>query len=649
MPVSAVQITNISSPKTIISSNMAHSISEVGLIWAVVTMAFYHAATIEASTQFEALISTGWWSSDTSDHCKWHGIICNGSGNVTEINLHNCSRGLGELSKLEFPSFQSLVRLELSSCGLNGSIPPQIGKLTELTHLDLSGNFLTGELPVSLANLTQLVELHLSQNHIYGSIPSKIGSMKNLIDLNLGDNHLVGAIPPSLSQLTKLTFLYLNGNQINGSIPLEIGNLENLIYLLLNDNNLTGLSHGIGGLINLIYLSLSRNKISQPIPEELGNCSSLQHLDLSNNYFTGDIPIQIGDLALHRIDLSNNLLVGRIPSGFQNLRSLDYMNLSHNKLSGTIPSLTYSYNWTLIDLSYNDLEGHIPFELQNASQPGAFDHNKGLCGEIRGWPHCKKGHRIKMIIVISLSTILFLSFAVFGCLFLSAQKKRRDKKILPTEAAAPRHGDLFSIWGFDGRLVYEDIIKATKDFDIKYCIGAGGSSRVYKAQLPDGNVVALKKLHHLEIEEPAYIKSFKTEVQILSAIRHRDIVKLHGFCQHKKAMFLIYDYKERGNLCDMLRNEVGAVELDWIKRVNVVKSIAHALSYMHHDCNTPIIHRDISSNNILLDSELKAFVSDFGTAKLIYPNSSNQTLLAGTYGYIAPGEWLCLLQCYGLM
>ncbi|WKA04583.1 hypothetical protein VitviT2T_022604 [Vitis vinifera] len=241
-----------------------------------------------------------------------------------------------------------------------------------------------------------------------------------------------------------------------------------------------------------------------------------------------------------------------------------------------------------------------------------------------------------MIIVISLSTILFLSFAVFGCLFLSAQKKRRDKKILPTEAAAPRHGDLFSIWGFDGRLVYEDIIKATKDFDIKYCIGAGGSSRVYKAQLPDGNVVALKKLHHLEIEEPAYIKSFKTEVQILSAIRHRDIVKLHGFCQHKKAMFLIYDYKERGNLCNMLRNEVGAVELDWIKRVNVVKSIAHALSYMHHDCNTPIIHRDISSNNILLDSELKAFVSDFGTAKLIYPNSSNQTLLAGTYGYIAP-------------
>ena len=88
----------------------------------------------------------------------------------------------------------------------------------------------------------------------------------------------------------------------------------------------------------------------------------------------------------------------------------------------------------------------------------------------------------------------------------------------------------------------------------------------------------------------------------------------------------------------MLRDEVEAVELDWIKRVNVVKGIVNALSYMHHDYDLPIIHRDISSNNILLDSKLEAFVSDFGTARLLDPDSSNQTLLVGTYGYIAPGK-----------
>ncbi|WJZ97426.1 hypothetical protein VitviT2T_016031 [Vitis vinifera] len=101
-------------------------------------------------------------------------------------------------------------------------------------------------------------------------------------------------------------------------------------------------------------------------------------------------------------------------------------------------------------------------------------------------------------------------------------------------------------------------------------------------------------------------------------------------------MFLIYNYMGRGSLYCVLSNEVEALELDWIKRVNVVKSIVHAVCYMHHDCTPPIIHRDISSNNILLDSKLDAFLSDFGTSRLLHPDSSNQTLLSGTYGYIAP-------------
>ena len=95
---------------------------------------------------------------------------------------------------------------------------------------------------------------------------------------------------------------------------------------------------------------------------------------------------------------------------------------------------------------------------------------------------------------------------------------------------------------------------------------------------------------------------------------------------------------ERGSLYCLLSNEVEAVELDWMKRVNVVKSVANGLSYMHHDCSPPIIHRGISTNNILLDSNLEALVSDFGTARLLNPDSSNQTHVAGTYGYIAPGN-----------
>ena len=105
-------------------------------------------------------------------------------------------------------------------------------------------------------------------------------------------------------------------------------------------------------------------------------------------------------------------------------------------------------------------------------------------------------------------------------------------------------------------------------------------------------------------------------------------------------MFLVYEYMERGSLFCVLNNNAEAIELDWMKRVNIIKSTSHALCYMHHECVPIIVHRDITSNNILLNSKLEAFVSDFGIARLLDPNSSNQIVVAGTYGYIAPGEFI---------
>ncbi|GLT40585.1 hypothetical protein SLA2020_147060 [Shorea laevis] len=213
-------------------------------------------------------------------------------------------------------------------------------------------------------------------------------------------------------------------------------------------------------------------------------------------------------------------------------------------------------------------------------------------------------------------------------MFLKHGAKSKEGDPSPT-----KNGDIFSIWNFDGRVAYEDIIKATEDFDIRYCIGTGGYGSVYRAQLPTGQVVALKKLHQREVEEPTFHKSFKNEVKMLTEIRHRNIVKLHGFCLHRRCMFLIYQYMERGSLFCVLRNDDEAVELDWNIRVNVIKNISHALSYLHHDCIPPILHRDISSKNILLNLKLEAFVSDFGNSRFLDPDSSNY---AGTYGYIAP-------------
>ena len=197
--------------------------------------------------------------------------------------------------------------------------------------------------------------------------------------------------------------------------------------------------------------------------------------------------------------------------------------------------------------------------------------------------------------------------------------------------------EVFSIWSHDGKVMFENIIEATDNFNDKYLIGVGGQGSVYKAELSSDQVYAVKKLHVEADGEQHNLKAFENEIQALTEIRHRNIIKLCGYCKHTRFSFLVYKFLEGGSLDQILSNDTKAAAFDWEKRVNVVKGVANALSYMHHDCSPPIIHRDISSKNILLDSQYEAHVSDFGTAKILKPDSHTWTTFAVTYGYAAPG------------
>ena len=444
-----------------------------------------------------------------------------------------------------------------------------------------------------------------------------LSSLPNLHFLILPGIGIKGTISDQIGTLTKLTYLDLAYNQLHGSIPHQIGSLTKLTYLDVSNNQLTSsIPHQIGTLGELNSLDLSSNYLTGSIPSSLGYLTELTSLNLRKNQINGSIPPEIGYMKdLLYLCLDENLISGEIPSQLKNLKRLEWLDLSNNRLSGKVPTfITQNYNCT-INLSNNDhLEACTPNSLSDGG-------HKNISLRVK----------ISIVLILVFSTCIMLGF-VFARLW-------KNRKVQPAvSTTTKKNGDLFSIWDFDGRIAFKDIISATEDFDIKYCIGSGGYGSVYRAELPTGNVVAVKKLHGSEIEEPAYLTSFENEVQMLEGIRHRNIVKLHGYCLHNRCMFLIYTYMERGSLFCMLSNEDEAVELDWMKRVNIVKNIAHALSYMHHDCTPPILHRDISSNNILLNSELEGFVSDFGTARLLDPDSSNRTLVVGTYGYIAPGR-----------
>ncbi|XP_060672199.1 MDIS1-interacting receptor like kinase 2-like isoform X4 [Ziziphus jujuba] len=341
---------------------------------------------------------------------------------------------------------------------------------------------------------------------------------------------------------------------------------------------------------NLVHLNLAEAGFVGSIPPAIGTLSKLAYLNLSNNNLTGDLPLSLGNLSqLLRLDISYNLINGSIPPQLGNLSNLRVLNLSSNQINGRMPStLGLLFNLTHLDISSNKIE----VMLGALSYARRFKNNKGQ----------------------------------------------------PVSKIRAKNGDIFFILNYDGKIAYHDIIEATEDFDIRYCIGTGGYGSVYRAQLPGGKVVALKKLHGSEVEQPNLRKSFMNEVKTLTEIRHRNIVRLHGFCLNKRCMFLIYEYMERGSLFCVLNNDAEAVELDWSKRVNIIKGIVHALCYMHHDRTPPIVHRDVTSNNILLNAELEAVVSDFGTAKLLDPDSSNQTIIVGTYGYIAPGKFMLLIS-----
>ncbi|QCE01461.1 LRR receptor-like serine/threonine-protein kinase FLS2 [Vigna unguiculata] len=556
----------------------------------------------------------------------------------------------------------NLVNLQLSSNHFTGPLPQYICLGGSLSFFAANENRLTGPIPSSLKNCSSLKRLNLAENMLMGNIndfgmypnleyidlsrnafnghlSSNWVKCHNLIGLVISYNRLFGGIPPELGQAPKLQKLELSSNSITGKIPKELGNLTQLFELSISNNNLSGnIPIEIGSLKQLRIFDLSTNVLSGPIPKQLGRLLKLNHLNLSHNKLNESIPSEFSQLQhLRELDLSWNLLNGKIPETLRKLKMLENLNLSHNNLSGNISS-SFKDMFSLInvDISNNQLEGPIPNNRAFLKAPfQALQNNKNLCGYASGLmpcpqllshnPHPKK---IKMLLFLTLGAL----FVVGVSLYIPWQKARKIKK----QEREEKNGDLFSILHYDGKIVHETIIEATNNFDERYLIGKGGFGGVYKAILPSGQIVAVKKLQVEVDREMVDFKAFTSEVRTLTEIKHRNIVKLHGFCEHPRYCFLVYEFVEGGSLDKVLNNDTHASMFDWNKRVNVVKGVVNALYHMHHGCSPPIVHRDISSKNVLIDLEYEARLSDFGTAKILNPNSLNLTSFAGTYGYAAP-------------
>jgi Leucine-rich repeat (LRR) protein len=301
----------------------------------------------------------------TNTPCSWDGVTCN-SGTVTELSLSFF--GLSGSIPADLGDLSNLTSLDLGGNYLSSSIPPELGKLSNLTYLKLSSNQLSGSIPQELGNLSNLTNLGLAFNQLSGSIPQELGNLSKLQDLFLDDNYLSGSIPQELGNITSLKELWLGDNQLSGSIPQELGNLSNLTELEVGDNQLSGsIPQELGNLSNLTYLDLTTNQLSGSIPQELGNITSLTELWFSDNKLSGSIPPELGNLTnLTYFMLGDNQLSGSIPPELGKLTNLQYLDLSYNNFSGSIPAeLGMLSNLTDLDIGDNQLSGSIPPELGN--------------------------------------------------------------------------------------------------------------------------------------------------------------------------------------------------------------------------------------------------------------------------------------------
>jgi hypothetical protein len=365
--------------------------------------------------------------------------------------------------------------------------------------------------------------------------------------------------------------------------------------------------------------------------------------------------------GLLSLDLSFNKLTGEIPESICNITNLQVLDLSSNDFTGTIPAALNNLHFlSQFNVSNNDLEGIITTAGQLGTFPSSsFDGNPKLCGPMIV-NHCgsaetpqvsKKQQNKKAIFVLAFGvsfggiSIMFL----LACLLLlfrrtSFMARNRSNNKDAIEAIPSNFNSEQSMVivpqrkGEQNKLIFTDLVKATNNFDSENIIGCGGYGLVYKAELPDGSKLAIKKLNS---EMRLMDREFSADVEALSMAQHDHLVPLWGYCIKGNSRFLIYSYMENGSLDDWLHNrdDDASTFLDWPMRLKIAQGAGQGLSHIHNVCRPHIVHRDIKSSNILLDKDFKAYLADFGLARLILPNKTHVTTeLVGTLGYI-PHEY----------
>ncbi|EOA15173.1 hypothetical protein CARUB_v10028556mg, partial [Capsella rubella] len=583
----------------------------------------------------------------------------------------------GDIPEKLFSANMTLKHVLFDGNQFTGEIPKSLSLVKTLNVLRLDRNRLSGNIPPSLKNLTNLMELYLANNMFTGSLPN-LASLTNLYTLDVSNNKFnFSHIPSWISSLPSLSTLRMEGINLEGPIPITLFKPTLLQTVILNRNWLEGtLDFGTNYSNQLELVDLRNNRISEYKSPPTANkimqvtlennpmCPAAGNMQPSDYYCKGLIQQNTTTYVLKKEKCCNPItgtLNFRSPS-FSGVLNTSFDDDLEKALEEFFKHPSYPVSYVAVgnreENSFHHLLVYVQlfpygkerfnptdmatvisgFTTQSFTPPYRFGP---YVFKPNPYNHFSANMGVVIAAVVGASVLLLLLLAITG-IYAIRQKRRAQKA---TDKINP-----FAKWNMSQSSIdapqlmvakaftFEEMRKCADNFSEENDIGGGGYGQVYKGILPNGQLIAIKRA------QPGSLQGgleFKTEIELLSRVHHKNVVRLLGFCFDRGEQMLVYEYIPNGSLRDSLSGKNG-IRLVWTRRLRIALGSGKGLAYLHELADPPIIHRDIKSHNILLDESLTAKVADFGLSKLVGEAENPQvtTQVKGTMGYLDPEYYM---------
>ncbi|KAG6418462.1 hypothetical protein SASPL_120666 [Salvia splendens] len=581
---------------------------------------------------------------------------------LAQLRISDVSNANGSSSLNFLRNMTSLSTLVLRNNNISGSIPSFLEGFGSLTFLDLSFNNLNGTVPEFLFNLTSLTNIFLGSNKLTGGLPSqKSSSLRNINvvsnNFTFGDSNTAASTLPSGLECLQKNFPCSRGQPIYSRFAVNCGGRS----ITSNDGIEYEADSEVLGPATYYTSSTRRWAVSNSgfaadnIAREYISSTLSQFTNTLDSELFQNVRLSAGDLRYYGLGLQNGNYTVRLqfaetinPAArtWQSTQrrvfdiyvqgSLAEKDFDLQRESGRpLRAVTREFTAEVVE---NYMEIHLFWAGKGTCCVPAQAVYGPLISAISATPNFvptvsdnppggskknRTGLIVGIVVPISVAALLF----IFAFCYLSQRRKKQksidDKEFLGIDAQT---------YTFS----YAELRAATGDFDPSNKLGEGGFGPVYKGTLADGRLVAVKQL---SVASHQGKSQFVAEIATISAVQHRNLVKLYGCCIEGVKRLLVYEYLENKSLDQILFGPSSGTSLflDWKTRSDICMGVARGLAYLHEESRLRIVHRDVKASNILLDSDLVPKLSDFGLAKLYDDKQTHiSTRVAGTIGYLAP-------------